>query len=276
MKLLTLIGLLLYAGAAEAEAPTPLPPPPTIIINYGTYQGSGQPTVQAAPSPASAAVASVATAHESALTQENELEGLSLAILLGVQSADRENASMLPSVGIAPKLRFLRFLSLEGEAFVSNGKSLSGTSPFSFSGQAVAQLTFHSVLFDFTPKIGAGFTTTKAGKAEYSGSHIMLGAEVGIGRMRFTGEVRGGDRLKSSNTKTIDYSVALSCIDDCSGYGYPSSYTYYSSYSSYYLPKYEEARLGAAYQLGERSKMGVQYNASPVSSQLALFYQFGL
>jgi hypothetical protein len=184
-----------FALKAAADPVSPaVPPPPTILFNYGTYHSAGaSPAVAPPASPAPSA--SVETEAAPRPLKENEPVGFTLGLLAGVfQPSDGKPT---PTLGLAANYRCLRFLSLEGEALLGKGGS-RGTLPHSANAQAVAQVTFHSVLFDFTPRFGIGYTSMATAGWRYSGSHLMLGGELGLGDFRLSAEVRGPVESRST------------------------------------------------------------------------------
>ncbi len=279
MKHLIALSAALIVLTVRAENPSTatFPPPPTIIINYGSYQTQGQVTpvpvvpltavpLAEPPTVAPATVPSTTLAAlEPSVLSENEPEGFTLGLLAGVLKT--ENGTATPSLGVAPNLRLLRFFSLEAEAVV--GLATNGEKPFALSGQAVAQLTFHSVIFDLTPRIGLGYTARRTGEWNYSGTHLTLGAELGIGRLRFNAEIRAGSNKERSTV--LRQTSSKYCTVLCAGDS-PSYYRY--GFDEAESHSYQEGRLGFAYQIGEKSRAGFLYSASPNSTHGTFIYQF--
>lgn len=276
-----LISFVAAALAHVALADPAVPPPPTIIINYGSYQTQGQ--IVPAGSPAPQVIGPVATAEPPAAQKahfdhfalpENEPEGLSLGGTFGI--LDVKGGSTTAMAGGLARLRFFKFLSLEAEGALGLNKVTGADSgpakPHSVSVQAMAQITFHSILFDLTPKAGAGYTDLKQGRYKYSGHHLTLGSEVSFGVLKVMGEIRIGNRMTALGAdpdRTIYYNVDPDIVDTWyyPGYG-TSTYTY--------VPEYNEGRLGAAFQVGERSRVGFTYSSNPAASHAGGYLQLGL
>jgi len=261
------LSLLLSAIAAGESKSEPVTP--NIIIN-NYLPGSAAPATQN-----TVAVEAVPQSAPSSSSTENEPEGLSVGILAGYLS---DGSTPMAAVGLNPKLRFLRFFTLEAEglAGVANLKqtrtSSSRSMPLALSGQLAFSLTFRSAIFDFTPRGGIGVTSRRMAGIKYEGVHYMLGTEVGIGRLRISGELRAGDRQTYESGESAERGASGYYCDDYHCYASDSG-SYYYSYSA---GQYSETRLSAAFLLSERGRMGVNYSETRKTGQLNLFYQFGL
>jgi hypothetical protein len=267
----------------------PVPPPPTIIINYGSYQVQGQITPLQSPAPPApsgapvvavnaAPASSVSAASASATAPENEPEGLSLGFTLGYLLP--KDGPAAPTLGFSPRARFLRFLSLEGEGFaaLSKTKDSAGTTyqPLAVSAQVVAQLTFRSALFELTPRFGAGYTVLNQGDWKYSGPHITLGAEVGLGMLKLSGEIRGGGGDMTAKPGAQEARLGFGTMVPDDDYYYPN-YEYYPDYRVYNPTRsYAEGRLAADLQVSEVSRFGLSFTSNYAAQHMGIHFQFGL
>lgn len=237
--------LILIPSLANAD-PAPQAPGVTVVV-------------AAAPAPAP-------TPGPSAFPlEENQTNGFYLGLRGGLVDADRSNLG----VGVAPKYRFARFFALEGTGMfgIHHLKKRSGsTQATDLSAFATAQLTFHSVLFSFTPKLGLGYLAQKRESFDYAGPALRLGLEVEVGRMILSGELTSALNSSSPNLR----------------YG-PNSYDYSYPYD-YYPQEREEApatlELGLAFRVSEKDRLGFRLSGPTRGSrgltQHYLFYEIGL
>lgn len=251
-------GIWLLSLSALAESPAPS----VVINNYANAPAPAPAAVTAVPPPPSVLPPAI-------VPSENEPEGLSVGVSLGYLST--ESSGAFGTVGLTPQLRFLRFLSLEGEVALAvaslDSRSRSQSKPFHVSGQLIAQLTFKSALLDVTPRIGVGMEKWGSESSLRSGPYSVLGAEVKIVSLRLAVDVR----QKIGGNEIDPYDPYYRSVDPY--YNYPYDFIPAPSSRGVAAP---QLNLGASWDLSERSRVGAQCQVLGVSGRFQLFYRFGL